>query len=492
MNSERNEMDKDLNEARLAAALEQSCSGADATPGELAALRAKLAQAGVPAAAPTPSTNKELESMSNPKPATLNVFAPRERESAFGLGGWITVAACLAAALLLAAGAGVFRKTSAPEANTVVPPKVPSVAGENESKKPEDATAQETTTGGKDAARRSSEAAHISSIEWLAKVQEKDGHFDSAKHGGLESQDVAVTALAAMAWLGAGHTPRTGRYKGNVKGACDWLVANPSADNTQAALRALALSEVHGMVATTYKDEAQAALDELAGRQCADGGWAMSANDKRDEGTWDPTVWAVFAIHTAKVSEFPVNPTVLERAAKALAAYTADPKRTSQSAYLGVAVANALIENWGVSLDGVAKANRYLVLNGRLDDPELAKLGIKTGAAKAAAPAWPKDGLSDEIVDWYRGTLLAFIQGGAAWKDWNTALRDALLPHQVQEGAEAGSWPVSESPGFKWGRTGATALATQSMEIYYRYTAIANWQRGTVKEKTVNQEKEDF
>lgn len=491
MSDERNEMDKDLNEARLAAALEQSCSGADATPGELAAIRAKLAQAGVPAAAPTPSTDKELESMSNPKPATTDVFAPRERESSFGLGAWITVAACLAAALLLALGSGVFQKTPAPEAKQAVPPDSRSAAGdEGQDRKagPDQSAAEDE----KNAAKRSTDAANVSSIEWLAKVQEKDGHFSSAKQGGLEDQDVAVTSLAAMSWLGAGHTSKTGMYKENVKSACDWLVANPSADNTQAALRALALSEVHGMIVTAYKDEAQAALDELAGRQCADGGWASSANEKRNDGAWEPTVWAVFALRTAKVNGLPFNPTILERAAKALAAYTADPKRTPQSAYLGAAVANSLIEMSDIPLDAVAAANRYLVVNGRLDDPELAKLGIKTGATKAAAPAWPKDGLSDEIVDWYRGTLLAFIQGDAAWKDWNTALREALLPHQIQEGADAGSWPVSESPGFKWGRTGATALATLSMEIYYRYTAIANWQRGTVKEKTVNPEKEDF
>ena len=69
---------------------------------------------------------------------------------------------------------------------------------------------------------------------------------------------------------------------------------------------------------------------------------------------------------------------------------------------------------------------------------------------------------------WYYGTLAMYQHGGKPWQDWNASLRDILVELQVQSGPTSGTW----DPNDKWGRYGgrlySTALATLTLEVYYR------------------------
>ena len=69
---------------------------------------------------------------------------------------------------------------------------------------------------------------------------------------------------------------------------------------------------------------------------------------------------------------------------------------------------------------------------------------------------------------WYYGTLAMYQYGGKPWEQWNAAVRDTLIGEQITDGADAGSW----SPHGPWGRYGgrlySTALATLTLEVYYR------------------------
>ncbi|MFH0940210.1 MAG: zf-HC2 domain-containing protein [Planctomycetota bacterium] len=57
-------------------------------------------------------------------------------------------------------------------------------------------------------------------LEWLARNQEADGRWDNVKHGGRSGKgvygDAAMTGFALLAFLGAGHTEKVGKYKENV------------------------------------------------------------------------------------------------------------------------------------------------------------------------------------------------------------------------------------------------------------------------------------
>ena len=69
---------------------------------------------------------------------------------------------------------------------------------------------------------------------------------------------------------------------------------------------------------------------------------------------------------------------------------------------------------------------------------------------------------------WYYGTLAMYQYGGKPWEQWNAAVRDPLIAEQVTDGEHAGSW----DPHGPWGRYGgrlySTALATLTLEVYYR------------------------
>lgn len=69
---------------------------------------------------------------------------------------------------------------------------------------------------------------------------------------------------------------------------------------------------------------------------------------------------------------------------------------------------------------------------------------------------------------WYYGTLAMYQVGGSSWEEWNRVVRDTLVQQQRRDGDFAGSW----DPNGPWGRYGgrlySTAVATLTLEVYYR------------------------
>ena len=69
---------------------------------------------------------------------------------------------------------------------------------------------------------------------------------------------------------------------------------------------------------------------------------------------------------------------------------------------------------------------------------------------------------------WYYGTLAMYQHGGKPWQDWNAAVRDMLVELQVQSGPMSGTWDPKDEWGRYGGRLYSTALATLTLEVYYR------------------------
>jgi hypothetical protein len=66
-----------------------------------------------------------------------------------------------------------------------------------------------------------------------------------------------------------------------------------------------------------------------------------------------------------------------------------------------------------------------------------------------------------------------YQQGGDAWSRWNVRTRDEVLRRQRLQGHASGSWDPDESQyGTHGGRIYCTALATLSLEVYYRYLRL--------------------
>ena len=69
---------------------------------------------------------------------------------------------------------------------------------------------------------------------------------------------------------------------------------------------------------------------------------------------------------------------------------------------------------------------------------------------------------------WYYGTLAMYQNGGQPWDDWNRSFRDPLISLQRTDGPLAGSWDPNDPWGRYGGRLYSTALATLTLEVYYR------------------------
>jgi hypothetical protein len=73
---------------------------------------------------------------------------------------------------------------------------------------------------------------------------------------------------------------------------------------------------------------------------------------------------------------------------------------------------------------------------------------------------------------WYYGTLAMYQNGGRAWQDWNSVVREVLIGEQIKSGRLAGSWDPNDEWGRYGGRLYSTALATLTLEVYYRFLPL--------------------
>jgi hypothetical protein len=73
---------------------------------------------------------------------------------------------------------------------------------------------------------------------------------------------------------------------------------------------------------------------------------------------------------------------------------------------------------------------------------------------------------------WYYATLSLHQIQGKNWSTWNEAIKRWLVATQVQSGQQSGSWDHNTVWGSYGGRVYATAMATLTLEVYYRYLPL--------------------
>ncbi|MBE7462640.1 MAG: zf-HC2 domain-containing protein [Planctomycetes bacterium] len=336
------------------------------------------------------------------------------------------------------------------------------------------------------------ESAVDAGLAYLARVQEADGHWDvkkheatDAKHGGFEEADVAVTGLALLAFLGAGHTEKVGKYKDNVKRAVDWLVSIQKENGALGptgyahAIAGMALSEAAGMgrIERT-KEAAQKAvdLDNGKGTKFADvserGGWGYGYTQMGDvRGDLSNSGWHIMFLKSAKVAGLKVDQACLDGVHRYLDAVERGKKEGDP--YSG----HLYVYSNGMGDEGISPRRTAMGCLGRLffgSKPEDLENGIQyimdTNKPGYGLPKREKWNNHVEMYYVYYGTLVIFQAGGERWKLWNEALQEALLPHQVKDGGpKDGSWDPNAGYAKLWGRVGETAFSVLCLEVFYRY-----------------------
>jgi hypothetical protein len=332
------------------------------------------------------------------------------------------------------------------------------------------------------------EAAVVAALNWLVAAQSRDGRWNANQFGAGQEQmvlgqdrggaghnaDTGISALALLAFLGAGHSHLQGEYRDTVHRGLDFLLRS-QADNGSLFGDATLYAQMycHSM-ATFAIAESQAMSGDrrlqpavtrainfsLAAQNAGTGGWRYRPGDAGDTSQLG---WQMMALASAKRAGVQIPDQTWNRVDRflrsvrrgnfgGLASYRPDgPASTSMTAealYCHLVLAE---------MNGV-----------RLTEPAANEATTQLLTALPSANRV-------NLYYWYYGTLALHHRqqlsndATAGWQKWNDALTTALLDTQVTVGQEAGSWDTNTMWGGYGGRVYTTAMAAMCLEVYYRY-----------------------
>ena len=326
-----------------------------------------------------------------------------------------------------------------------------------------------------------SEAAVRAALAWLAENQGPGGRWDAGDHGagrelrvagrdrkraGIQA-DTGMTGLALLSFLASGHTHRRGPYRDNVRRGLEYLLRAQGRDGNLAgratpfarmychAMATFAVSEAYGMTNDRrLKQPVLRAIGYTLSIQDSSGGGFRYK--RGDTGDTSQIGWQLMALKSAELAGIPMPAktrngiirylqSVCSGSHGGLASYRPTQRITRPM------TAEALVcwQFLGLPRDHPAgnEAGDYL-------------LGELPGEGRV------------NLYYWYYATLGMYQLQGIHWQRWNDALRRELVARQRKTGPMAGSWDPDTVWGGYGGRVYSTALATLSLEVYYRYLPL--------------------
>jgi hypothetical protein len=367
-------------------------------------------------------------------------------------------------------------------------------------------------------ATKETEAAVERALAWLARFQSTherggDGRWEAKNFArgtlegaGASMYDAGVTALALLAFLGAGYGDRGEHpYKTNVAEGLAFLVEVAQAEDggiglredprlvTTHAVATLALAEAWILTADVkWRDAAQRAVAFLE-KARGNPGWGYDDGGKADTHT---TGWALYALGVARLGALDVDPAAVESGFAWLDKMTEWNFGQTGYDYPGGASAcygkkdDEAGERAGLLLDRArwpwcfTAGTTALAVWCRILHSGEARFGelVKQGCAVCAErpPEWQVEhGKLDmfgkvDLCYWGYGALAFVARDGhktprSDATKWFKALRTALLAQQRPDGEYAGSWDPADAWGAAGGRVYSTAMAARALETEYLF-----------------------
>jgi hypothetical protein len=308
-------------------------------------------------------------------------------------------------------------------------------------------------------------------LEWLARHQEADGHWDGEKYEG-EDTDAGITGLATIAFLGCGYTERTGKYRATVVRAVNWMISQQGEDgcigraSTKGGLgyhhaicgMALAQAWAMGRVVPTGT-AAQKAVDySVNAHQVPYSGWRYNARQEADTSV---TGWFIMQLKSAKVAGLKVPSESFQGAINFLDKVTDTTNYSGRAGY-------QTKEQVSRTLTAVALTSR-LFMGWKPQEP------MMRGAADfimESLPDWNGQNEGINFYYWYYASLAMFQMGPDYWNRWNVAMKNALIPTQRKGGDEDGSWDPIGQWSSRGGRVYSTALGALCLETFMLYNPL--------------------
>lgn len=322
-------------------------------------------------------------------------------------------------------------------------------------------------------------------LAWLATAQSDNGGWDASKYGAGKEQkvmghdrggaganaDTGVTGLALLAFLGSGHSHRTGSYTQEVAAGLEYLRQQQRRDGSLFGEAELFARMYCHSMATFAVCEALALTKDprlepmanaavrfgLTMQHPTDGGWRYRRGDTGDTSQLG---WQVMTLKSAELAGINVPPATWTRVESFL-------RRVRRGSSGGLACYRPETPTTR-TMTAEALFCRQLLQPGASDP--------LTPAATAEAIASLREEMPDKsrrnLYYWYYATLALHNAKGTspaaaeAWEEWNEALTAVLVTTQQDDG----SWDNDTTWGGYGGRVYTTALSAMCLEVYYRYS----------------------
>jgi hypothetical protein len=286
----------------------------------------------------------------------------------------------------------------------------------------------------------------------------------------------AVTGLAVMAFLSAGHVPGEGRYGAVVEKGVRWMLRKQKpngllADDGQQemyqhGIATLMLAEAAGLTDADLASDIRAALAKavrviLKAQRTSGadrGGWRYRV--AHVEGS-DISVsgWQMMALRAARNLGCDVPADAIDQA-------VAFVKRCHDAGGGGFRYS----PHGGVTVACTGTSILALEICGK--EHHHGEEALRGGAFLLREPNLPHKGQEYFFYSIYYGSQAAFQLGGNYWKLFRPRLQDVLL--RMQSGG--GFWDGQTSDAQQGGRAYCTAMAILALTVEYRFLPI--YQRG--------------
>jgi hypothetical protein len=331
-------------------------------------------------------------------------------------------------------------------------------------------------------------------LVFLARHQRADGSWSlqGFPEGASLVSDTAATALAVMAFQGAGYNHRELAYHDVVARGLGFLLSRQKANGDlfvplddssnksvwlySHALAAIAVCEAYGMTQdAALREPAQRAVDFIvAAQQKVRGGWRYAPGVGADTSV---SGWMTMALKSGELAGLSVSPSAYAEIVHWLD--TAQQSASAPHLYCYNPYApNSLEQRHGRMTSKTMTAVGLLMrlyTGWRQDDSNFGR-----GAAYLVANL-PSEGNARQnerdTYYWYYATQVMAQAGGEKWQAWSERLQPLLVKSQVRRGDLAGSWdpllPIADRWGPQAGRLYVTAMNLLSLEVEWRKLPVS-------------------
>lgn len=300
-------------------------------------------------------------------------------------------------------------------------------------------------------------------LEYLATEQGPDGSFGQGRYG----RNIAVTALACLAFMADGNVPGRGKYAKNVEKGLEFVLANSSETGLLAGDSAngpmyghgfatLFLGEVYGMTQGGGETALSARVHEVLARACVliersqnnEGGWRY--NPVPYDADVSVTICQIMALRSARNAGLEVPKQTIDKAVE----YVRQCQNTDGGFRYQLTPGQSA---WPRSAAGVAS----LFYAGIYKDAALDR-GLDY-LVKSALPGTNNAGQAHYFYGHYYAVQTMYLAGGDSWAKWWPAVRAELVDKQQRDG----SW---QDPGV--GSAYGTAMALIVLQMPKRFLPI--------------------